>query len=496
MYRTLGCFHSLEPTQNPFQEPNIPCLTAAGFSRWQTLQLLLCPEDSKRYLQRSVELWDIPRPDGGYFPRPIPDECFPTQPDGDMERWYTHVIGTLNQDKYMRRLKASPHQSPYPEDRRDGYFANGAQRPTRTDSHDGEQAKLAAFRRRSSVPDIVSPNVPSIDRNSYWDSEKRHDRKARSHSAQRPPHHVRQRSHTTSTPTKHNQKPPHSPTDRRHGSNPIDNSRSHRTGSRPTSSSQPYPPRNRPTSGRGPSPARDNTGSEASSEDSRNGSHPRPRRSDEEQQEQRRSSLWPPSFFKSHKRRHSSDASYRKIEAKPALPPRPEYYPPPPQVQKVQHPSLVFQNAPSPNPRAANNVRFRSDIFGHDASQNSAPETPLQAQPSSPYPPGFDPRAQGQPPPTIRYPEQQPSAVYPTQQMEGISLTPLTRESSGSNGNDKRHSSQSDWEKHMQRKHGGPVRVSTVTGVSGRVYPNTDVNAAERAKQQQARVRGSLSTAA
>ena len=487
MYRTLGCYQSLQPTANPFQDPSIPCLTAVGFTRWQTLQLLLCPEDSKRFLQTAIETWDIPRPDGGYFPRPVPAECFPALPDQAMEKWYTHVIGSLNQDKYMRRLKASPYQSPHPEGRKDGYFANGAPRPTRQNSYEDEQARLAAYRRRSSVPDIVSPGIASADRSSHWEVDKKRDRKARSHSAQRPPHHVRQRSHTASTPDR-SSKHGHSPPSRRTGTNLVDES-SNRPNSRPVSSHHNPQHQSRHSGGQGQPSVNDNTGSEASSEESRNGSRPHARRPEEPDRDRRRSSLWPPSFLKSNKRRHSTEAPQRRLEAKPALPARSEYYPPPPLQKQAQHPPPVLQ----PNSRPVSGVRFRDDMFANNSPRASVPGTPI-LHPPTPQSLPFDPRLQNQPPPTIRYPEPPPPSAYPTHQMDNINLAPLTRESSGSSGTDRRHHSGADWDKHMQRKSGAPTRVATVSGVSGRKYPHVDPPIADKARHQ-ARVRGSLPAA-
>ena len=490
MYRTLGCYQSLQPTANPFQDPSIPCLTAVGFTRWQTLQLLLCPEDSKRFLQTAIDTWDVPRPDGGYFPRPVPSECFPAQPDQAMEKWYTHVIGSLHQDKHMRTLKASPFQSPFPEDRRDGYFSNGGPKTTRQNSYEDEQAKLAAYRRRSSVPDIVSPGAANADRSSHWDSDSRRDRKARSHSAQRPPQHGRQRSHTASTPDRPDQHG-HSPPSRRHGNNLVDDSSS-RPSSRPVSSHHKPQHRSRHSGGQGRPPVNENTGSEASSEDSRNGSGPHARRPNEPDRERRRSSLWPPSFFRTNKRRHSSEAPLRRLEARPPLPARPEYYPPPLLQQQAQHPPPVLQA--TANYRPTSGVRFRDDIFANDSPKTSVPGTPIQQQPLAQSTP-FDPRLHNQPPPTIRYPEPPPPSAYPTQQMDNISLAPLTRESSGSSGGDRRHQSKSEWDKHIQRKSGAPTRVATVSGVSGRIYPHVDPPVADKGRHQ-ARVRGSLPAAA
>ena len=188
MFTTLGCFHSLQPTQSPFDTPKIPCLTPTGFARWLTIQMLLCPEENIGFLQKAVHLWNVPGPNGTIFPKYIPRDAFPTRPDEEMENWHRMVTGRLNQKNYMRRIQNSPHQSPHPEahDRRDGYFS-GSQvgkpsRPSRSSSRDD---KTALYRRRSSVPDFASP---AGERGSHWEPKNPDGpRKARSHSAQRPP---------------------------------------------------------------------------------------------------------------------------------------------------------------------------------------------------------------------------------------------------------------------------------------------------------------------
>ena len=411
----------------------------------------------------------------------------------------------------MRRLKYSPAQSPYlePVDRRDSYFPNGQNsqsRLSRRSSQDEEQAKIAAYRRRSSVPDLPMPLPAGAERASHWDSSKGKDRKARSHSATRPVQHSRQRSHTASTPDGTAPRHTDSPS-RRHRSNPsLQQSQAH---SRPSSQQQQSHPHSRPSSqqqhshhrqrlstGRPKSPSTvdESSGSEASSETSHNGRSSRQRRSDEERKS--RTNLWVPSFLRtSNKRRHSSDTGVRKIEAAKSpvpspAPLRPEYYGP-----KRQHmaPAMVAPGAAQPvmpvhshrqSTQANPGVRFRNDMFNGDPS-HAAPESPA-GQPVIP-PNG----ANGLPPPAIRYPEPQPHHAYLTQQMEDMSMATQTasRESSIGSGTDRRYQSGSDWDRNRARKAGQPLRVSTVTGVGGRTYP--EPNSAER---HTPRVRGSVPT--
>lgn len=445
-YRTFGCFHSLQPTASPFEMPSVPCLTSHGFARWQTLQLLLTPEESIKFMQKAVELYRIPRKDGGFFPSRIPRECFPSEPDEAMEKWYTHVTGNLNQDSYMRRLKASPYQSPYPEERKDGYFQNGQSRNSSSEDH---QARLDAYRRRSSVPEAVLPvPVPvSGDRSSHWDHHNRQPRKARSHSAQRPVQSPRQRAHTTSTPDKNPRHPSH-----HNGRPPSAQWNSHR---------------HRISDGRSPH-SRNNSASDASSENSHLDQKSRQRRDDSPKR--RKSSLWPPSFFKSHRRRHSSDAGTQKIEAPPAKPPipiplRPEYYHRKQPTPMTQAPySSAMPVYPPPPQRSQNGVRFRDHIF--DDPNHSAPESPVV-------------------PPSIRYPE--PRSV--PQQMDP-SAQSASRDSSS--GSDRRH--HSDWDRGQQRAAGFPSRINTVSGVSGRRYVTAEMKSPDGLNHPSSRTRGSAPT--
>lgn len=433
----------MQPTSSPFETPCIPCLTYNGFVRWQTLQLLLSPGESVDFLQKAVELYRIPRRDGGYFPARIPKECFPTEPDEAMEKWYTTVTETLNQNNYMRRLKASPYQSPYPDERKEGYFQNGG--PSRNSSSEDHQSRLDSYRRRSSVPDAVSPiavPVPlSGDRPSHWDGHHRQPRKARSYSAQRPVQHSRQRSHTTSTPDKPNRYPPNSGYNNRPPSQQLPNHR------------------HRVSDGRSPH-SRNNSTSDASSENSHLDHKGRHR---DESPKRRKSSLWPPSFLRSHRRRHSSDAGTQKIEPAPtkqSIPLRPEYYHRKPQPQAPYAAAMPVH--PPPSQRHPPGVRFRDHIF--DDPNHSGPDSPVQ--------PGMPP---------MRYPDPRSLPL----QMDKLGPT-VSRDSSS--GSDRRHHSEYD---HRQRAAGFPTRVATVSGVGGRKYPDPPVDPIHH---NPSRVRGSAPT--
>ncbi|PYI05663.1 hypothetical protein BO78DRAFT_397970 [Aspergillus sclerotiicarbonarius CBS 121057] len=109
IYQRLGCFHSIQPTSDPYKPPAIPALQPNGFVRWQTIQLLLDPDEHCRYLQNAVELWDIETPSGEFFPKQIPREAFPEMPDLEMVEWHEAVSRRFELD-YVKRniLRVSP----------------------------------------------------------------------------------------------------------------------------------------------------------------------------------------------------------------------------------------------------------------------------------------------------------------------------------------------------------------------------------------------------
>ncbi|RMZ85909.1 hypothetical protein DV736_g6538, partial [Chaetothyriales sp. CBS 134916] len=441
IYRTLGCRHSLQPTQSDYETPSIPCLTDAGFARWQALQLLHCPEVAARTLQRAVEIYDVPRPDGGIFPKVIPSKCFPTMPDEEFEKWYNGVMTRIDQESqvsvnHMHRLKNRAYHSAHPEhhSRRDSYLDPNGRPMHASRSHSAsrdELARQAAMHRRRSVPDVVSSLAADGDGRAHWHPSTHLDTrgrenwtKARSHSASRPLH-TRQRSSTTPVSPLH--APTHYPsaTDRRHGSKQTEPT-SHSSSSRPPSSYAYAPARRERSRGsdsrhRPPSALDDDTGSEASSENSYYGRHSSTRKAEDDRPRRHRSiSFWPPPIFGLQRRRNSSDTSPppRAIEARrpPAPSPlRPEYY----QSKHAKVASL------RPGPGTAPAVRFRDDICMDNISAASGqhpnlPPSYYQPQQPPPLPPSsYAPHPSTAAPPT-RYSDVQPQ--YPTQQLENMAV--------------------------------------------------------------------------
>ncbi|MCJ1362407.1 hypothetical protein MMC16_001510 [Acarospora aff. strigata] len=104
IYQSLGCFHTLQPTPDAFAPPTIPALTPQGFVRWQTIQLLLDPEEHVPYLQRALKRFD---PLGEGFPKVLPREAFPASPDEDMTRWHERVCELLKSEAETEQEKSA-----------------------------------------------------------------------------------------------------------------------------------------------------------------------------------------------------------------------------------------------------------------------------------------------------------------------------------------------------------------------------------------------------
>ena len=111
IYKSLGCRHSLQPAvaDDDFSTPSVPALKPKGFVTWQTIQILLGPEEHVPFIQSALRQFDIKDPrNGSSFPKLLPAECFPEKPDSQMTAWYEAVSERLmreaqmEQERYMR----------------------------------------------------------------------------------------------------------------------------------------------------------------------------------------------------------------------------------------------------------------------------------------------------------------------------------------------------------------------------------------------------------
>lgn len=75
-----------------------------GYVTWQTIQLLLAPDEHVPFLQRAVQRFDIINPqDGSQFPKVLPAAAFPSKPDEEMLDWFDEVNERLTQEAHAEQ---------------------------------------------------------------------------------------------------------------------------------------------------------------------------------------------------------------------------------------------------------------------------------------------------------------------------------------------------------------------------------------------------------
>jgi hypothetical protein len=474
MYKTLGCFHSIQPTESPFVPPSVPCLLPAGFVRWQTLQLLLHPDEHAQCMQKAVELYDVPKPGGGIFPKTIPRESFPMKPSEKMEKWHNNILERLKEDQ--QKLKNSPYSSPYEGPDRGDYVLHGSphirrtSRPPRTENQDLPHRLSASERRRSSVPSMPSPIHPPKESDNYhWASDQAYSapnspvpqspRHRPSHptASQRPPsqsYHRTSNSHNTTTVnnsaksfgiTLENLRIPFF-------SSAFGSKKNRDRSSTPTA-------RDRTRHQRSPRSEAVSTGSEASSEDSlpRNSRYGRDRR---------RSSLAPPMDY-DRSRRHSYDPS--------SLPP-PKYmaaYPPAAQRGQNDH---SYNHHPYPPSTAPIPNTFREDLFANGHGAASAPELPNGPQ-LNPRLRFIDPAGRDQSGERGR--ERRYNGGATLLERRAVSADRRSRSNDarvGGHSRDRTHGG--DQDRPNMRRDGRPLRVNTVAGIGSKRVRTPEVRSA------------------
>ena len=122
IYKSLGCLYSLQPQEpkdgapqsTAFADPTVPALKTEGWIMWQTIQLLLGPEEHSGFLMEAVQKWDVKDPTTGeMFPKALPRTCFPAEPDKHMVAWYEGVSERLRREaeEEERQREIEAHQA-------------------------------------------------------------------------------------------------------------------------------------------------------------------------------------------------------------------------------------------------------------------------------------------------------------------------------------------------------------------------------------------------
>lgn len=100
IWRALGVQHILQqPPEKYFVEPSIPALTFQGFVKWESIQILLEPQEHVPFIQFAVRNWGLKHPTTGeLFPTNLPKECFPSKCDPDIDKWHKSCAERLRRE--------------------------------------------------------------------------------------------------------------------------------------------------------------------------------------------------------------------------------------------------------------------------------------------------------------------------------------------------------------------------------------------------------------
>ncbi|KAH8783808.1 hypothetical protein F5882DRAFT_295436, partial [Hyaloscypha sp. PMI_1271] len=115
IYASIGCQQTLQPTTDDFAPPSIPALTKKGFVRWQSIEILLGPEEHVPFIQTAVRTFNIKNPDTGEpFPLDLPTSAFPVVADKEIEKWHNACAEKLRQRATPTDEDIRPHLPPRP----------------------------------------------------------------------------------------------------------------------------------------------------------------------------------------------------------------------------------------------------------------------------------------------------------------------------------------------------------------------------------------------
>lgn len=121
IWQANGCQHTLQPTQDDFAPPTVPALTMRGFSRWESLEILLGPDEHVPFMQYAVKNWNLKHPETGEpFPPDLPAHVFPAEADMEVDRWHKSCAAKLRSEAASSSAEDAPpphapDAAPHPE---------------------------------------------------------------------------------------------------------------------------------------------------------------------------------------------------------------------------------------------------------------------------------------------------------------------------------------------------------------------------------------------
>ncbi|KAG0128193.1 hypothetical protein HOY82DRAFT_586571 [Tuber indicum] len=164
IYTTLGCSHTLQPIpDDDFVPPSIPALTPRGFAIWQTIQLLLDPEEHVPYLQEAVRKFQLADPETGeLFPKSIPNGAFPSKPDEETVKWHDDMFEKKSlADSAAAAAAAMPVPGAVPPEEPvwNGYHHGNSHQQHTSSSRSKRKSRKSGSRHRATVEEVVDEGL-------------------------------------------------------------------------------------------------------------------------------------------------------------------------------------------------------------------------------------------------------------------------------------------------------------------------------------------------
>ncbi|RYP59123.1 hypothetical protein DL771_010993 [Monosporascus sp. 5C6A] len=197
IWQALGVQHVLQqPPDNCYVEPSVPALTVEGFVRWESIQILLEPEEHAPFIQFAVRNWALKHPRTGEpFPPDLPRKAFPAKCDPQIDQWHRSCAERLKQEAALQG-EQPPQPSPARDPRVHAGFnhVHGSQVNNTSPRRRHEMDYFSRDRparvvhipvRRVSASHHASPRPPDIRRVDSSSSEE--PRRCRSYSDLKPP---------------------------------------------------------------------------------------------------------------------------------------------------------------------------------------------------------------------------------------------------------------------------------------------------------------------
>ncbi|KAI2469805.1 hypothetical protein F4781DRAFT_206071 [Annulohypoxylon bovei var. microspora] len=156
IWQALGVEHTLQPTDNSYEAPSIPALTLRGFVRWETIQILLEPQEHAPFIQFAVRNWALVNPDNGKpFPVDLPRDAFPAQCDPEIDAWHKECAKKLREEATPK--DEHPPSRPPSDPRINSTFAH-VRNPQSTGTSPRRRPEMDYFQRERPV---AYAHVPS-----------------------------------------------------------------------------------------------------------------------------------------------------------------------------------------------------------------------------------------------------------------------------------------------------------------------------------------------